>query len=222
MRATIVILLLLVCASLSALGQDTTAIVLPGPPPQPQAPSREAPATPVLPPLRLEWPAWLKLPGAPLASQRTNPPGRIGRWAEETCPGDVMEKASLGCLKRVYQCSNNLKEVYQYFEGLLYQHGYTTENLNTQPYANLQLGKSIGHVFASLTMREYTTKGKFEPDTSIEGYIHGNSVILTRFVGDNQRYVLTLSAEGNRLDGFGDGWFINHANLNMRRAGAPA
>jgi len=70
-----------------------------------------------------------------------------------------MEKASLGCLKRVYQCSNNLKEVYQYFEGLLYQHGYTTENLNTQPYANLQLGKSIGHVFASLTMREYTTKG---------------------------------------------------------------
>ena len=159
MRATIVILLLLVCASLSALGQDTTAIVLPGPPPQPQAPSREAPATPVLPPLRLEWPAWLKLPGAPLASQRTNPPGRIGRWAEETCPGDVMEKASLGCLKRVYQCSNNLKEVYQYFEGLLYQHGYTTENLNTQPYANLQLGKSIGHVFASLTMREYTTKG---------------------------------------------------------------
>jgi hypothetical protein len=32
-------------------------------------------------------------------------------------------------------------------------------------------------------------------------------------------FSLTLSADGNRLDGFGYGWFINHANLNMRRAG---
>ena len=155
MRATIVILLPLVCASLPAWGQDNTAIVLPAPPARPQAFAPQVPATPVLAPLRLEWPAWLELPGAPPASQRTNPPGRIGRWAEETCPGDVMGKPSQGCLKRVYQCSNNLKEVYQFFEGLLYQHGYTTENLSKQPYANLQLGKSIGDVFASLTMREY-------------------------------------------------------------------
>jgi hypothetical protein len=34
--------------------------------------------------------------------------------------------------------------------------------------------------------------------------------------------VLTLSADGNRLDGFGDGWFLSHTNLNMQRVAAKA
>src|SRR5262249_48262314 len=37
-----------------------------------------------------------------------------------------------------------------------------------------------------------------------------------------QNYALSLSPDGNRLDGFGDGWFINHANLNMQRSAITA
>jgi hypothetical protein len=65
----------------------------------------------------------------------------------------------------------------------------------------------------------HTSKGKVEPDSSVHGRIEGNAVKLTRFIdGNQQTYVLTLSTDGNQLDGFGDGWFIHHANLNMRRA----
>jgi hypothetical protein len=68
----------------------------------------------------------------------------------------------------------------------------------------------------------HTSKGKFEPDSSVAGHVDGNTVTLTRFIGDNQHYVLTLSSDGHRLDGFGDGWFISHANLNMQRAAVTA
>jgi hypothetical protein len=69
----------------------------------------------------------------------------------------------------------------------------------------------------------HTSKGKSEPDTSVIGRVDGMTVVLTRFiVHSQQNYLLTLSADGNRLDGFGDGWFIKHANLNMQRATSGA
>lgn len=67
----------------------------------------------------------------------------------------------------------------------------------------------------------HTSKGKSEPDTTVSGRIDGNTVTLTRFIGNNQQnYVLTLSPDGKRLDGFGNGWFLNHTNLNMQRKAA--
>jgi len=76
---------------------------------------------------------------------------------------------------------------------------------------------------SGLTGRWHTGKGKSEPDTAVSGYIDGSRVILTRFIDNNQQnYALTLSPDGNRLDGFGDGWFINHANLNMQRSAGTA
>jgi len=69
----------------------------------------------------------------------------------------------------------------------------------------------------------HTSRGKDEPDDQITGRIDGNTVTLWRFIGNNrQSYVLTLSADGNRLDGFGDGFFLNHTNLNMLRGAASA
>jgi hypothetical protein len=64
----------------------------------------------------------------------------------------------------------------------------------------------------------HTSTGKSEPDSSLTGRVDGNIVSFTRAVGSNQTFVLTLSADGNRLDGFGDGFFLNHTNLNMQRA----
>jgi hypothetical protein len=69
----------------------------------------------------------------------------------------------------------------------------------------------------------HTSKGKVEPDDQVTGRVDGNIVTLWRFIGDNrQSYVLTLSPDGNRLDGFGDGFFLNHTNLNMQRSKASA
>jgi hypothetical protein len=65
-----------------------------------------------------------------------------------------------------------------------------------------------------------TTKGKVEPDDQVVCVIEGRTVQLTRYIGRQfqQSYTLTLSDDGNRLDGFGEGYFLNHTNLNMQRA----
>jgi hypothetical protein len=66
----------------------------------------------------------------------------------------------------------------------------------------------------------HTSAGKSEPDDPISGRIDGNTITMVRFVGSNQTFVLTLSADGSRLDGFGNGYFLNHTNLNMQRVAA--
>ena len=67
----------------------------------------------------------------------------------------------------------------------------------------------------------HTSSGKSEPNTSVTGSVDGAAVTLHRSLGDNQQsYSLTLSADGNRLDGFGEGFFLHHTNLNMTRRGA--
>ena len=66
----------------------------------------------------------------------------------------------------------------------------------------------------------HTSSGKSEPDTSVTGSVDGTAVTFKRFLGPNQQsYALTLSADGNRLDGFGEGYFLHHTNLNMSRSG---
>jgi len=66
----------------------------------------------------------------------------------------------------------------------------------------------------------HTSSGKSEPDTPVTGSIDGGTVTLRRSLGPNQQnYALTLSADGNRLDGFGEGYFLHHTNLNMTRVG---
>jgi hypothetical protein len=67
----------------------------------------------------------------------------------------------------------------------------------------------------------HTSTGKSEPDSSLVGRVDGNAVTFTRSVGNNQSFVLTLSPDGKRLDGYGDGWFLNHTNLNMLRVIEP-
>ena len=65
----------------------------------------------------------------------------------------------------------------------------------------------------------HTSSGKSEPDTLVTGSVDGKTVTLKRFVGHNQQsYTLTLSADGNRLDGYGEGYFLHHTNLNMTRS----
>ena len=71
----------------------------------------------------------------------------------------------------------------------------------------------------------HTSRGKSEPDTLVTGSVDGATVTLWRTLGSNQQsYALTLSADGNQLDGFGEGYFLHHTNLNMTRneAAKPA
>ena len=64
----------------------------------------------------------------------------------------------------------------------------------------------------------HTSSGKSEPDTLVTGRVDGTAVTLRRSLGPNQQnYTLTLSTDGNRLDGFGEGYFLHHTNLNMSR-----
>jgi hypothetical protein len=66
----------------------------------------------------------------------------------------------------------------------------------------------------------HTSTGKSEPDTPVTGTVDGATVTLTRSLDSNQQnYTLTLSADGNGLDGFGEGYFLHHTNLNMTRTG---
>jgi len=67
----------------------------------------------------------------------------------------------------------------------------------------------------------HTSSGKSEPDTPVTGSVDGAAVTLRRSLGTNQQnYTLTLSADGNGLDGFGEGYFLRHTNLSMTRSGA--
>jgi hypothetical protein len=75
---------------------------------------------------------------------------------------------------------------------------------------------------STITGTWHTSTGKSEPDSTLSGRVDGTTVTFTRLVGSNQTFVLTLSADGNRLDGFGDGFFLNHANLDMQRAAAKS
>jgi hypothetical protein len=69
----------------------------------------------------------------------------------------------------------------------------------------------------------HTSRGKVEPDDTVSARVDGNTVTLWRFIGNNrQSFVLTLSPDGRRLDGFGDGFFLNHTNLNMLRSASSA
>ena len=74
---------------------------------------------------------------------------------------------------------------------------------------------------STLQGTRHTSSGKSEPDTSVTGSVDGATVTLCRSLGGNQQnYTLTLSADGNQLDGFGEGFFLHHTNLNMTRSEA--
>ena len=73
---------------------------------------------------------------------------------------------------------------------------------------------------SSLQGMWHTSSGKSEPDTLVSGSVDGTAVTLRRIFDANQQsYALTLSADGTRLDGFGEGYFLHHTNLNMTRSG---
>jgi hypothetical protein len=80
---------------------------------------------------------------------------------------------------------------------------------------------TLRHSGSTLQGTWHTNNGKSEPDTQVTGSVNGAAVTLTRSLGPNQQnYALTLSADGNRLDGFGEGYFLHHTNLNMTRSEA--
>jgi hypothetical protein len=115
---------------------------------------------------------------------------------------------------------------------------YTTDDINDPAPALAQGPLSGTWTFThfddrfqgSITLRQsgstlegtwHTSSGKSEPDTPVTGSVDGTAVTLQRSLGSNQQsYTLTLSADGNQLDGFGEGYFLHHTNLNMTRSGA--
>jgi len=114
---------------------------------------------------------------------------------------------------------------------------YTTDDVTNPPPAPGQSTKSLSGTWSfthfddrfqgEIALRQsgsalegtwHTSSGKSEPDTLVTGSVNGGAVTLKRLLGSNQQsYALTLSADGNRLDGFGEGYFLHHTNLNMTR-----
>jgi hypothetical protein len=116
---------------------------------------------------------------------------------------------------------------------------YTTDNMSDPTPATAQEPKDLSGTWSFthfddrfqgwIALRQsasalqgtwHTGSGKSEPDTLVTGSVDGTAVTLRRSLGPNQQsYALTLSADGNRLDGFGEGYFLHHTNLNMTRSG---
>ena len=114
----------------------------PAPPPSSRDPN----------PLLLEWPDWLISPEGKPISQQTKPPGRM---TTNYCFGDKLGQPSQGCLEKVYLSPQDIRDLYQYFDGVLQSHGYTTQGSSREPDAYLDLGKSLGSGFGQLTMRQF-------------------------------------------------------------------
>lgn len=115
---------------------------------------------------------------------------------------------------------------------------YTTDDMTDHPTAPAQDPKDLSGTWnfthfddrfqgwislsqsgSALQGTWHTSSGKSEPDTPVAGSVDGTAVTFTRFLGSNQQsYALTLSADGKRLDGFGEGFFLHHTNLNMTRS----
>jgi hypothetical protein len=118
---------------------------------------------------------------------------------------------------------------------------YTTDNMTDPAPASAQGAKDLSGTWSFthfddrfqgwIALRQsgsalqgtwHTSSGKSEPDTSVTGSVDGTAVTLSRSLGLNQQsYTLTVSPDGNRLDGFGEGYFLHHTNLNMTRSGDP-
>ena len=116
---------------------------------------------------------------------------------------------------------------------------YTTDDVTNPTPASGQAPKDLSGIWnfthfddrfqGSIDLRQsgsalqgtwHTSSGKSEPDTSVTGSVDGAAVTLRRVLGPNQQsYALTLSSDGNSLDGFGEGYFLHHTNLNMTRSG---
>jgi len=65
----------------------------------------------------------------------------------------------------------------------------------------------------------HTAAEKNDSDTLVAARLLGTTVILTRAVAQRQdTYILTLSGDGNRLEGFGQGP-LNHEKLSMVKTG---
>jgi hypothetical protein len=116
---------------------------------------------------------------------------------------------------------------------------YTTDDMTAPAPASSQGSKDLSGTWSfthfddrfqgSIVLRQsgsalegtwHTSSGKSEPDTVVTGSVDGAAVTLKRSLGTNQQsYALTLSGDGTRLDGFGEGYFLHHTNLNMTRSG---
>jgi len=70
------------------------------------------------------------------------------------------------------------------------------------------------------------TTSKEEDDTPVVGHLDGNTIFLQRskvWGSHDQTFELSLLRDGNQLFGYGEGFFLHHTDLNMRRvSGQPA
>ena len=77
-----------------------------------------------------------------------------------------------------------------------------------------------------LTGMWHTIDGKREEDLPLFGEVVGNTVYITKYniwgkYENQNKFTLSLSNGGNQLFGYGEGFFLNHADLNMARADQP-
>jgi hypothetical protein len=165
---------ILLTLSIGLWSQDTRVVRLPGPPPGAAAAPAPAPAAPAPVPkaqaaerLRLEWPAWLRIPGGEMTVNQTTPQGKKTVWSSESCPGDKLSTPSQGCIHRVYLSSWNIKDVYDHLDNLLDRWGYSVKGASTEHYAYIALFKSFGESYSQLTERQWPN----EPDETVYSQI---------------------------------------------------
>ncbi len=82
-----------------------------------------------------------------------------------------------------------MKEVFEELADLLERNGFSTESASKKPYANLQLGKSVGDVFGSLNMRQY-------PDRQNEDVYRQLDIFLRQPPGSSTRVEITFTVKG--------------------------
>jgi hypothetical protein len=73
-----------------------------------------------------------------------------------------------------------------------------------------------------LTGMWHTVEGKKEDDLPLFGEVVGDTVYITRYgiwgkTENQNKFTLNMYRDGKQLFGYGEGFFIHHADLNMAR-----
>ena len=144
-----------------------------------------------------------------LIPESESPPSQAPQGENATTSKEQKPKAHAGT-KKAAPKQKNAKSTATDLTGTWY-----FEHCNNQHRGYIKL-KQSGNLITGI----WHTTSKKDDDNPVVGRVYGNTVALRRYKiwGNNeQTFNLSILEGGKQLYGYGEGFFLNHSDLNMRR-----